>query len=326
MSEQRDYFRDKYRKLEDLPGVGEATLATLKELGYNTVQSLSTAHVNELISEGLGETTAHNLIKAARKSIAIEFITASDLVEERKDRKKLTTGCKALDSLFRGGLETASITEFYGEFGAGKSQLCHQLAASVQLSEEEGGLNGACLYIDTEQVFRPARVLQMAKRLGLTNEETVLNNIVYAEGYTSEHQMVLLENADEIIRDRNVKLIIIDSLTAHFRSEYLGREMLAPRQQQLNKHMHKLIRLARAFNAAAVVTNQVTATPDAYSGYEPKPIGGNIVGHIAHSRTYLRKGRNNVRIAKIVASPFLPESEVPIKITEDGIVGEDEIV
>lgn len=323
--EQRKYYRAQYKKLEDLPGIGEATLAKLKELGYNTVEAISTAHVNELIQEGIGEPTALGIIKAARKAIAIEFVTAADLVEERKDRKKLTLGCKALDELFRGGLETASITEFYGEFGAGKSQICHQLAAAVQLSEEEGGLNGACLYIDTEQVFRPARVLQMAKRLGLTDEEKVLNNIVYAEAYTSEHQMVLLENSDEIIRDRNVKLIIIDSLTAHFRSEYLGREMLAPRQQKLNQHMHKLIRLSRAFNAAAVVTNQVTATPDAYSGYEPKPIGGNIVGHIAHSRTYLRKGRNNIRIAKIVASPFLPESEIPVRITDDGIIGDDEV-
>ena len=322
VADTRDYYKAKYQKLEDLPGIGPSVLSKLKELGYHTVEAISTAHPMELVSEGIGEATADTIVKAARKAMSIEFVTASELVKMRAGRKKLTTGSDALDKLFNGGLETDSITEFYGEFGAGKSQLCHQLAATVQLPIEEGGLNGKCLYIDTEQVFRPNRVITMAKRLGLNDEKKLLDNIIFAEAYSSSHQMILLENSDEIIKTHNIKLIIIDSLTSHFRSEYIGREMLAPRQQQLNKHMTKLRKLAGAFNAVAVVTNQVLATPDAYS-FEPKPIGGNIVGHIAHSRCYIRKGRNNVRIIKIVASPFLPEGETPVRITEDGIVSDE---
>ena len=211
------------------------------------------------------------------------------------------------------------ITEFYGEYGSGKSQICHQLCVNVQLPPERGGLNGAALYVDTENTFRLERIVQMSKFLGL-DPEKVVKNIIYAEAYTSDHQMFLLENADEIIKANNVKLIIVDSLTAHFRSEYLGREMLASRQQKLNKHMHKLIALARAFNAVAVVTNQVMAKPDQFFGDAIHPIGGNIVGHTSHTRIYLRRAPHGpTRIARLVSSPYLPEGEEILKVTENGI-------
>ncbi|MBC7130299.1 DNA repair and recombination protein RadA, partial [Candidatus Bathyarchaeota archaeon] len=191
---------------------------------------------------------------------------------------------------------------------------------------EKGGLNGAALYIDTENTFRTERIVQMAKHLGLDPEEAA-RNIIYAEAYTSDHQMFLLENADEIIKENNVKLIVIDSLTAHFRSEYIGREMLASRQQKLNQHLHKLLRLARAFNAVAVVTNQVMAKPDIFFGDAVSPIGGHIVGHTSHTRIYLRKAsRGPTRIARLVSSPYLPEGEEIFKITENGVedVSEEE--
>jgi DNA repair protein RadA len=159
----------------------------------------------------------------------------------------------------------------------------------------------------------------MARHLGL-DPQNVVKNIIYAEAYTSDHQMFLLENADEVIKENNVKLIIVDSLTAHFRSEYLGREMLAARQQKLNKHMHKLIRLARAFNAVAVVTNQVMAKPDMFFGDAIHPVGGHIVGHTSHTRIYLRRASHGpIRIARLVSSPYLPEGEEIFKITENGI-------
>jgi len=225
-------------------------------------------------------------------------------------------------------LETQTITEFYGEYGSGKSQLCHQLCVNVQLPPERGGLNGSTLYIDTENTFRTERIVQMARHLGVDPEQ-VAKNIIYAEAYTSDHQMFLLDNADEVIKENNVKLIMVDSLTSHFRSEYIGREMLARRQQRLNKHMHKLIRLARAFNAVAVVTNQVMAKPDVFFGNAVHPIGGHIVAHTSNSRIYLRKAsRGPVRIARLVSSPYLPEGEEIFKITENGIedVSEEETV
>jgi len=321
-AEQREYYKAKYQKLEDLPGVGGATADKLRNLGFKTVEALATAPVRLLTQNGIGEDTAVKIVSAARKGIALEYITAEEYHEIQKNKLKMTTGCNSLDMLLRGGLETMSITEFHGEFGTGKSQICQQLAVTVQLPEAEGGLGGSCLYIDTEHVFRPERVITIAEHMGL-EPANILKHIIYAEGYTSEHQAELLENADEVIKENNVRLIVIDSLTGHFRSEYIGRENLAPRQQKLNQHMHKLIRLSRVFNAVAVVTNQVSATPDAFFSKSPGPIGGHIVGHIAHTRVFLRKGRDNLRIAKIIASPFLPEGETPFRITGKGITGDE---
>jgi DNA repair protein RadA len=311
--------KKKYEFIEDLPGVGPATAQKLRELGYHTVESLAMATIRELEPVGVSEKKAFAVIDAARSNMGVSFIRADELLKMRQNVSRLTTGSKALDKIVDGGLETQTISEFYGEYGSGKSQICHQLCVNVQLPIERGGLNGSALYVDTENTFRLERILQMSKHLGLDPDQ-VVKNIIYAEAYTSDHQMFLLENADEIIKANNIKLIIVDSLTAHFRSEYLGREMLASRQQKLNKHMHKLVALARAFNAVAVVTNQVMAKPDQFFGDAIHPIGGNIVGHTSHTRLYLRRASHGpIRIARLVSSPYLPEGEEILKVTENGI-------
>ena len=318
--------KKKYEFIEDLPGVGPATSQKLRELGYHTVESLAMATARELEPVGVSEKKAFQIIEAARSAVGISFVRADELFKMRQTVLRLTTGSKAVDKMVDGGLETQIITEFYGEYGSGKSQFCHQLCVNVQLPLERGGLNGAALYVDTENTFRLERIIQMAKHVGLDPEQ-VVKNIIYAEAFTSDHQMFLLEKADEIIKANNIKLIIVDSLTAHFRSEYIGREMLAPRQQKLNKHMHKLIGLARAFNTVAVVTNQVMAKPDVFFGDAVQPIGGHIVGHTSHTRIYLRRAsRGPVRIARLVSSPYLPEGEEIFKVTENGIedVSEEE--
>jgi len=316
----------KYKRIEDLPGVGPATAKKLREIGFSTVESIAMASVKELTQAGIGEKRAEEIINAARSAIALTFVRADELLKMRESVERLTTGSKALDALLGGGLETQTITEFYGEFGSGKSQLCMQLCVNVQLPKERGGLEAGALYIDTEHTFRTERIIQMAKHLGLDPKE-VVQNIIYAEAFTSDHQMFLLDHADEVIKETNITLIIIDSLTAHFRSEYVGREMLAERQQKLSKHLHKLIRLARAFNAVAVVTNQVMAKPDVFFGDAVAPIGGHIVAHTSHTRIYLRKAKGQVRIARLVSSPYLPEGEALFKITEHGIedVSEEEV-
>ena len=311
--------RKRFEFIEDIPGVGPATAKKLREIGFHTIEALATATTRELELVGLSESRAREVIKAARSSMALDFIRADELLEMRKNVSRLTTGSRNLDSLLGGGLETQTITEFFGEYGSGKSQMCHQLCVNVQLPPERGGLNGAALYIDTENTFRTERIAQMARHLGLDIRE-VVKNIIYAEAYTSDHQMFLLENADKVIKENNVRLIVVDSLTALFRSEYLGREMLAERQQKLNKHMHKLIRLARAFNAVAVVTNQVMSKPDVFFGNAIYPVGGHIVAHTSHTRIYLRKApRGSIRIARLVSSPYLPEGETTLRITENGI-------
>lgn len=314
--EKKTAFTD----ISELPNVGPATAEKLKEIGFSTIEALATATVAELEAAGIGEKRASELIEMARSSIEIAWVTAKELAALKSSVKHLTTSSRALDNLLGGGIETQAITEFFGEFGSGKSQICHQLAVNVQLPLDRGGLEGAALYIDTENTFRIERIEQMARHLNL-DFERVADNIIYAEAYNSDHQVLLLEKADRIIKEHNVKLVIIDSLTSHFRSEYIGREMLAERQQKLNKHMHRLLRLARAFNLAAVVTNQVMARPDEFFSLNAvSPVGGHIVGHTSHMRIFIRKtAGKNVRIVRLVSSPHLPEGEVLVKITENGI-------
>jgi DNA repair protein RadA len=311
--------RKRYLSIEDIPGVTSSIAEKLRELGFNTVESLAMATIRELEQAGISDKKAFEIINAARSSVTLSFVRADELLEKRQNVLRLTTGSRKLDELLGGGLETQTITEFYGEYGSGKSQIAHQVCVNVQLPPEKGGLGGGALYIDTENTFRPERIVQMAKFRGLDPQKTV-KNIIWAEAYTSDHQMFLLENADKVIKENNIRLIVVDSLTAHFRSEYIGRENLALRQQKLNQHMHKLIRLARGFNAVALVTNQVMASPEAFFSETIRPIGGHIVAHTSHTRIFLRKSAKGfVRIARLVSSPYLPEGECLFKITENGI-------
>ncbi|MEM4246043.1 MAG: DNA repair and recombination protein RadA [Candidatus Bathyarchaeia archaeon] len=311
--------RVQYERVEDIPGVGPATAEKLKELGFHTVEALATATIRELLPTGLGEKQAAKIITEARSSLSLSFIRADELMKMKENVQKLSTGSKALDELLDGGLETQTITEFYGEYGVGKSILSHQLCVNVQLPTDKGGLEGNALFLDTEQTFRPEWIVRIADHLGLDVNKTA-QNIIYCEAFNSDHQILLLEKADKVVKENNVKLIVVDSLTAHFRSEYLGREMLAERQQKLNNHLHRLIRLARMFNAVAVVTNQVMSKPDAFFGMGIEAVGGHILAHTSHTRLFLRRASGgNVRIARLISSPYLPEGERLFKITDHGI-------
>ncbi|MCX6686258.1 MAG: DNA repair and recombination protein RadA [Methanoregula sp.] len=315
-------------EIEDLPGVGPSTAEKLREAGYLTVESVATTSPAELaeITE-ISESTAKKIIKAAREKADIDaFKTGKDIFEQRKEVKKLSFRVPDLDTLMGGGIETQAITEMYGEFGSGKSQIVHQMAVNVQLPEKEGGLNGSVIYIDTENTFRPERIEQMVNGLGIDglDPQEILNNIHIARAHTSDHQMLLVEHSRELAAElkeseKPFKLFIIDSLTAHFRAEYAGRGTLAPRQQKLNRHMHDLFRLIDEYNAIALVTNQVMSNPAVFFGDPTKPIGGNIVGHTATFRIYLRKSKGGKRIARLVDSPNLPEGEAPFIVEEAGL-------
>ncbi len=318
MTKEPAQEKKRYDTLEDLD-IGSAMTKKLRELGFNTVENLAMATAKDLDAAGMNKKNAEKLIRQARQSMPLPFIRGDELVKMRKNVHRLTTGSSMLDKLLGGGIESQSITEFYGEYGSGKSQICHQLCVNVQLPPEQGGLDGAALYIDTENTFRTERIFQMAQSLGLDPEEAI-KKIIFAEAFTSDHQIFLLENADKVIKENNVRVIIVDSLTSHFRSEYLGREMLQERQQKLNKHMHMLIKLARGFNAVAVVTNQVMSKPDVFFGEAIHPVGGHIVAHTSHTRVFLRKSaRGPVRIARLVSSPYLAEGEGVFRVSERGI-------
>jgi|Deesub1362B_J571_1020462.scaffolds.fasta_scaffold00012_49 DNA repair protein RadA len=306
--------------LEDLPGVGPATAEKLREAGFDTLEAIAVASPLELKEiAGISEGAALKIIQAAREAANIgTFIRADEYLQRRQIIGKITTGSKALDKLLGGGVETQAITEVFGEFGSGKTQIAHTLCVTVQLGRDEGGLEAGAIYIDTENTFRPERIRQIAENRGLDPEE-VLKNIYVARAYNSNHQMLLVEKAEELIKNNNIKLVVVDSLTSHFRAEYIGRGALAERQQKLGKHLSDLHRLANLHDVAIFVTNQVQARPDAFFGDPTRPIGGHILAHSATVRLYLRKGKGGKRIARLVDSPHLPEGEAAFKITEKGI-------
>ncbi len=307
------------KDVENLPGVGEKTAEKLKESGYDSLMSIATASIGDLIgAAGLGEETAAKIINAARNKLKMGFEPASEVLKKRSMIGKITTGSKALDSLLGGGVETQAITEMHGAFGSGKSQLAHQLAVTVQLPRDKGGLEGRAVFIDTEQTFRPERIQQMAEALGL-DPKRILENVFVARAYNSDHQILLAEKAEEVIKKENVKVVIVDSLTSSFRSDYTGRGTLANRQQKLNRHLHHLQKLADIYNLAVYVTNQVMARPDILFGDPTVPIGGHILGHQATFRVYLRKSKAEKRIAKLIDSPSLPEGEAVFRVIVDGI-------
>jgi len=307
-------------RLEDLDGVGRITAQKLRAAGFYSVRDLAFASAHELAVVLGSEERAIAIIRAAQKLVnrGEEFITARALFEKRKNLEYISTGVRSLDDLLEGGVEVGSITELIGEFGAGKTQICHQLAVMVQLPKEKGGLNARALYIDTEGTFRPERIIQIARAKQL-DPEKALENIIYARAYNSDHQMLLVDEAKKYIESQNIRLIIVDSLINHFRAEYPGRENLASRQQKLNRHISQLHRLASLYNLAVVVTNQVMSSPDIFFGNPMKPAGGNIMAHGCTYRIWLRKAKEGKRIARIIDSPKHAEKEVAFAITEDGV-------
>jgi DNA repair protein RadA len=312
--------KDKNDMIDNLPGVGPATAEKLREAGYTDIMSIAVASPQELSDAAeIGDATAAKIIQKARKEADVgKFETGSALLEKRAKVGHLTSGSKTFDELLGGGFETQSITELYGEYGSSKTQIAHQLCVSVQLPLDQGGLNSHAFFIDTENTFRPERIVQMANAFELDPDEA-LEKIHVARAYNSSHQMLLVDKVKELSKETPASLLIVDSLTAHFRAEYIGRGALADRQQKLNKHMHDLLRWSDLNNGIVCVTNQVSSKPDAFFGDPTRPIGGHIVGHTATFRIYLRKSKGPKRIARLIDSPHLPEGEAVFTVGEAGI-------
>lgn len=312
---------EKKQSIHDLPGVGPATAEKLEAVGYTDIMSIAVATPGQLIdATGMGDSAAKKLIAVARSSLDMGFESGEDVLAKRMKIIKITTGVKAFDELMGGGFETGCITECFGQYGSSKTQIAHQLSVNAQKSKEVGGAEGVVVYIDTENTFRPERIIQFAKGAGMDPDE-VLKNIKVAKAYNSDHQMLLAEKVEDLIKKENlnVRLVIVDSLTAHFRAEYVGRGTLAERQQKLNKHMHVLSKLADRYNLCVYVTNQVMSKPDAFFGDPTEAAGGNIVGHNSAFRIYLRKGRKGSRVAKLIDAPNLADGEASFKVETEAL-------
>lgn len=306
--------------IEDLPGVGPATAEKLREAGFDDLLALAVMSPGDLADQAeLGEAVATKIIGGAKKMANIGgFVSGGALLERRREVLKLTSKVESIDDLLGGGFETQALVEVYGAFGSGKTQIGHQLAVNCTLPLEEGGFDGDVFYIDTEDTFRPERITQMARGHGLDPEQ-VLSRIHVARAYNSAHQMLLVDEIKRMSKGLNVKMIIVDSLTSHFRAEYIGRGMLANRQQKLNRHLKDLKQLADVNNALVLVTNQVHSKPDAMWGDPTKPIGGHVLAHASTFRLYLRKAKAGRRIARLVDSPNLPDGECVYQVTQEGL-------
>lgn len=316
-----EYGPQKLSKLEGC-GINASDIKKLEEAGFYTMEAVAFAPKKQLLAiKGISEAKADKILAEVMKLVPMGFTTATEFHQKRSEIIQITTGSKELDKLLGGGIETGSITEIFGEFRTGKTQLCHTLAVTCQLPIDYNGGEGKCLYIDTEGTFRPERLLAVSQRYGLSGND-VLDNVAYARAYNSDHQSQLLIQASAMMAESRYALLIVDSATSLYRTDYSGRGELSARQMHLARFLRMLLRLADEFGVAVVITNQVVAQVDGASMFaaDPKkPIGGNIMAHASTTRLYLRKGRGETRICKIYDSPCLPEAEAMFAINADGI-------
>jgi DNA repair protein RadA len=328
-------------ELEDLPGVEPHLISKLKRAGIQSVLDLAVSIPHELVLgdyEGNGlaadTDTISELVMKAQKALtdsgilSKEFCTAEEVLERRKSLVRFTTGSGNLDAFLKGGVETQAITEVAGEFGSGKSQICHTLCVTANLGKgkdrEKGKVLDSIIFIDTENTFRPERIHQIAEARGLDSEE-IMKRVFVCRVNNSAQLETIVKNLSKSIEQYKAKVVIVDSVISLHRAEYPGRESLAERQQRLNVMLHKLIRLSEIYNIAVVVTNQVQSQPDNFFGGgsnngadSTRASGGNIMGHACTYRIFLRKAGHD-RIAIMVDSPHHAYDQVRFTISERGV-------
>lgn len=298
--------------------LSDSGITTMEQLAYSTPQE-----IEELA--GISSKTAEKAVLLAQQIINPGFITANILHQRLDSIAKCSTGSKQFDRILGGGISIGVITELIGEYSGGKTQTCFTLSVLAPLPREKGGLGGKVVYIDTEGTFEKGgteRIIQIAKTREIDPDEA-LKNIIWARAYNTVHQRTLIDNLDGVCKENNVKLIIVDSMLAHLRSEYLGRGTLADRQGQLGAMLGKLLRIAGANNVAVVLTNQVQAIVTGTYGDPNQPAGGHVMAHACTIRCRFWKGRANTRLVSVIDSSYLPEEKVRVAITEAGITDED---
>jgi DNA repair protein RadA len=311
-----------------------ASFSTIVELVYMGAELVSRAACIE-------PETAEELVRKAQQFMTFEdsFVSAMDIRDQKRRMGRIDTGCSNLNSLLGGGIEPQTVTELYGEFGSGKTNICHQLAVMVRQmpglmatsssnnneDPAKSGRGGAAIYLDTDNTFRPERIIQIAKYKRF-NPDDVLSGIIAAKLFSSSHQQLAIEGLHQLIKENNARLVILDSAISHYRAEYPGRENLAERQHKINRMMHSLATTAALEKVAVVITNQVVGNPEDHY-LSNVPAGGNVIAHGSTYRIALKKGgAPDLRIATLVASPWYHVSDAEFRLTEGGVedVSDDE--
>lgn len=310
-------------EIDTLNDIGPATKTSLKEAGFRSIKDLVIRGPTD-IAEATGIAIEKCTLLCNRAREILEeigvldkpFTTANEIYEKRKSEYRISTGSKNLDELLDGGIETRAITELYGEYGTGKTQVCHTLCVTVQQSKAEDNISRA-LYIDTENTFRPERIASISSARKI-DPSVALENVIVAKAYNTSHQEVIIQESPNVINLHNIKIMIVDSIVSHYRAEYLGRSVLSERQQRINRLLHILLRIAETCKIAVVITNQIQSSPDAIFGDPNKATGGNVMAHTSTYRLYLKKAGKN-RIARMVDSPYHSEREILFALNEQGI-------
>jgi len=330
-------------KLEEIDGIGPAKAKVLRKAGITNVIDLAVASADTLsddaeIARAAAEEMIHSAQECLRENNFLdkEILTGTEITAHRNKVQFIKTGSTELDTMLKGGIETMSVTEIYAVFGGGKTQLCHTLAVRAQLPVEDGGLGGSVMWIDTEQTFRPERIAEIGKYIDLDYAKKDLDpekhrrgiagynpmdKIIVSKMYNASHLELLVEHISKYIGQYNIKLLIIDSITNLHRKDYPALGRLADRQQRLNSIMSMLVKIADVHNIAVVITNQVMSKPEAY-GDPVAPIGGNIIAHSSTYRVYMSKAKGDVRIVKMVDSPYHAYTDCRIQLSPAGITDE----
>ena len=302
-----------------LTGVSTPTIEKIKKAGVHTVEELATQTTKQLSERaGIGADTAENAINKALNLVGRGYITGKQLYDELQHRTRLSTGADELDTLLGGGIESETTTEISGKEGSGKTQICHMLAVQAQRPLEKGGLGAEVAWIDTEDTFRPDRIVEIATALEM-EPMTVLSHIHRWKAANAPDQLDAVEKLSALCNEKSVGLVIVDSMMGHLRGEYIGRGMLSERQGVLGDILQKLSKTCQTYKLTAVYTNQVMDNPGVLYGNPERAIGGHIMGHAATTRIHLRRSKGPLRIAALKKSPYLPDGEARFKITESGV-------
>ena len=240
-------------------GVQTQDIEKMKNAGITTVKGVQMTAIRTLGSiQGLSDVRIAKIKQSAKMLVPQGFTTGAALDDQRKNLFCLSTGCKQLDEMLGGGIQSSSLTEVFGEFRTGKTQLAHTLCVMAQLPVEMGGYNGKAAFIDTEGTFRPQRIRDIAMRFGV-DPDAALENISYARAHNSDQQMELLNQlANHLSEEKQYRLIIMDSVIALFRTDYPNLSDLPERQKKLNVLLSKLHHIASEFNVVVYITNHIS--------------------------------------------------------------------
>ncbi|GIQ79795.1 DNA recombination and repair protein, RecA-like [Kipferlia bialata] len=317
-----------YTPLETIlqEGVTSHIISKLREGGVHSVERIAMITPQALVRvKGMSEKRVEAIREAAKERLHTHsFISGTECMEKVANTYHVSTGCVAVDTILGGGIESRGVTEVYGEYRTGKTQLCHTLAVTAQMGEN----GGKVMYIDTQGTFRPKRLEPIAQRFGL-EFDSVLENIVYARVYTHTHLMEMITPMSTAMAQEEVRLVVVDSATAPFFVDLPGRRNHSEREEKLSVYLSSLMKLSCEFNVPVLVTNQVTMDTDNTSGRyrQNKPVGENVVGHSVTTR--LRFGRflsGDYRWSRsccVLHSPGLPEECADLQISDGGVTDID---